>query len=365
MPEPRIRRVHRRSAHPGRATQEGAPPVPPSPPDEGPLPAEEAVPEGLATEGLATEELPATDETVAEEHAAEGILAEEAVAEAAVAEEAVAEEAVPAAAGEPDQRLAPDEAESAEAEAVVLAAGDVASDGESELAVAEAAALASVEAEPAEEAPGEGEPAEAPGWFREASLEGAPHVEEVEGVDLDGWPTAAAAAAATEAEAEGPVVRERDRPTVTPLPAGEPPRRTSRLRRFLVGVATIVAVAAVGFVAGMMLPVIFPGPGIETGNELPSPSASSAASPTPTAAPTISPTPTAAPTISPTPTAAPTPAPTPLIHVVQPGEQLGRIAARYGVTVAAIVAANDLANPNLIRVGQRLIIPLPSPSPAP
>jgi spore germination protein len=50
---------------------------------------------------------------------------------------------------------------------------------------------------------------------------------------------------------------------------------------------------------------------------------------------------------------------------VQPGDQLARIAARYGVTVTAIVKANDLANPNLIRVGQRLIIPLPQPSPVP
>jgi LysM repeat protein len=50
---------------------------------------------------------------------------------------------------------------------------------------------------------------------------------------------------------------------------------------------------------------------------------------------------------------------------VQPGDQLGRIAARYGVTVAAIQKANDIADPNLIRVGQRLVIPLPQPSPSP
>jgi murein DD-endopeptidase MepM/ murein hydrolase activator NlpD len=56
------------------------------------------------------------------------------------------------------------------------------------------------------------------------------------------------------------------------------------------------------------------------------------------------------------------------IHIVQPGETLTRIALRYETTISAIVAANDLANPSLIFVGQRLVIlgstpsvPLPSP----
>jgi LysM repeat protein len=44
-------------------------------------------------------------------------------------------------------------------------------------------------------------------------------------------------------------------------------------------------------------------------------------------------------------------------HTVQSGETLGAIAATYGLTSAAIANANGLANPNLIRVGQRLIIP--------
>ena len=57
------------------------------------------------------------------------------------------------------------------------------------------------------------------------------------------------------------------------------------------------------------------------------------------------------------------------IHIVQPGETLTRIASRYGTTISVIVAANDLSNPSLILVGQRLAIPgsaaddepLPSP----
>jgi LysM repeat protein len=44
-------------------------------------------------------------------------------------------------------------------------------------------------------------------------------------------------------------------------------------------------------------------------------------------------------------------------HVVQAGETLYSIASRYGVTVEAIMAANDLTNANYIYVGQRLVIP--------
>jgi LysM repeat protein len=46
-----------------------------------------------------------------------------------------------------------------------------------------------------------------------------------------------------------------------------------------------------------------------------------------------------------------------LTHVVRPGENLYRIALRYGTTVSAIAAANHISNPNRIYVGQRLIIP--------
>ncbi len=45
------------------------------------------------------------------------------------------------------------------------------------------------------------------------------------------------------------------------------------------------------------------------------------------------------------------------IHVVQRGENLFRIAMRYGVTVEAIAQANGITDPRRIYVGQRLIIP--------
>ena len=46
-----------------------------------------------------------------------------------------------------------------------------------------------------------------------------------------------------------------------------------------------------------------------------------------------------------------------VFHVVKAGENLATIARRFGTTQSAIVSANGLANPNLIREGQRLIIP--------
>jgi len=53
----------------------------------------------------------------------------------------------------------------------------------------------------------------------------------------------------------------------------------------------------------------------------------------------------------------PTRAEEPLVHVVQAGENLLRLALRYGITVEAIVAANDLSSPDSIWEGQRLTIP--------
>ncbi len=52
-------------------------------------------------------------------------------------------------------------------------------------------------------------------------------------------------------------------------------------------------------------------------------------------------------------------------HVVQRGDTLSSIALRYGTTVAALMAANRLENPNFIYVGQRLVIPSSTSTPAP
>lgn len=69
---------------------------------------------------------------------------------------------------------------------------------------------------------------------------------------------------------------------------------------------------------------------------------------------------------APTPTFIPTPNPTRAavinphenqLHIVQFGDTLSQIAERYGVTVDAIVQANDLPNQNVLVIGQSLIIP--------
>jgi LysM repeat protein len=81
------------------------------------------------------------------------------------------------------------------------------------------------------------------------------------------------------------------------------------------------------------------------------PAASSAAPP-----PTLAP-----PTITPVP-ATPTPAPAPTVqashtYTVQRGDELKHIAAQYGVSIWSIIDANDIPNPDSLRVGQVLEIP--------
>ncbi len=44
-------------------------------------------------------------------------------------------------------------------------------------------------------------------------------------------------------------------------------------------------------------------------------------------------------------------------HIVQPNETLSTIAADFGVDATELAAANNLANPNMLRAGQELIIP--------
>ena len=95
-----------------------------------------------------------------------------------------------------------------------------------------------------------------------------------------------------------------------------------------------------------------------------------AATPTPTTAadttPTVAPTSTPAPTTAPTavPTAVPTTAPSgERTHVVQPGENLFRISLHYGMSYKAVAAANGIINPDLVYIGQRLTIPAEGTTP--
>ena len=42
---------------------------------------------------------------------------------------------------------------------------------------------------------------------------------------------------------------------------------------------------------------------------------------------------------------------------VRPGETLGEIAERYGVSVNRLMQANGIKDPTLVQIGQRLVIP--------
>ena len=73
----------------------------------------------------------------------------------------------------------------------------------------------------------------------------------------------------------------------------------------------------------------------------------------------VAPTPTPVP---PTPTAVPIARPTATpqakrTHVVQPGDELRYIAAAYDISIRTIINANDIPNPDSLRVGQELTIP--------
>lgn len=61
------------------------------------------------------------------------------------------------------------------------------------------------------------------------------------------------------------------------------------------------------------------------------------------------------------PTAPPPTAPpgdgTPDAHLVERGDTLAEIAARYEVPIGRLIAINDIADPNLIHVGQRIVLP--------
>lgn len=78
--------------------------------------------------------------------------------------------------------------------------------------------------------------------------------------------------------------------------------------------------------------------------------------------PTEMPTPTWTWTVTATPDI-PTATPTPAVYVVQPGDTLSVIATRLGVPMIELQKANNIQDPNLIAVGQKLVIPGPTSVP--
>jgi uncharacterized protein with FMN-binding domain len=56
--------------------------------------------------------------------------------------------------------------------------------------------------------------------------------------------------------------------------------------------------------------------------------------------------------------------PTQMVYVIQPGDSLDGIAQQFGVTVDAILAVNGISDPNVLRIGQTIIIPASGSVPA-
>lgn len=46
-----------------------------------------------------------------------------------------------------------------------------------------------------------------------------------------------------------------------------------------------------------------------------------------------------------------------IVHVVQEGESLSVIAQQYGISMQSIIELNNIKDPDLIRIGQELLIP--------
>lgn len=126
---------------------------------------------------------------------------------------------------------------------------------------------------------------------------------------------------------------------------------------------TVVLGLALSLLAACAVPVAEPAGSTATPVQL-----------TPYYTPTLTLTPTIAPTLVPTSTLVPTITHTPQIYIVKARDTLFTIAARNGLTVANLTAANPGVNAYSLYVGTRLIIPAmgsggiqsaPTPTPAP
>jgi LysM repeat protein len=137
----------------------------------------------------------------------------------------------------------------------------------------------------------------------------------------------------------------------------------------IAGIALFTVAALGGFGAAYLLST---GQAVATVDPAKLPTPSPAPTPTPGPATPSAPPTTAAtaatsspgaasatPVASASPTEPSGPSPSPLRYVVKRGDRLANIADQFGVTVDAIVALNNLDNPDHIEAGQVLLIPLP------
>lgn len=122
------------------------------------------------------------------------------------------------------------------------------------------------------------------------------------------------------------------------------------------------AIASVMFVQGCRSPLHrVGGPGelqtLDTQAPMPPLDASLSTTPSPAFKPTYTPPPPEHKPAPSTPLAAST-------YIIQSGDTLGLIARKHGVSATELAAANNLANPNKIRVGQKLKIPAGNAAPS-
>ena len=63
--------------------------------------------------------------------------------------------------------------------------------------------------------------------------------------------------------------------------------------------------------------------------------------------------------LTPAPTNTPAPTATPAVHIVQPGDTLLGIALQYNVTLEELYQVNGVLKPELLQIGQSIVIPVP------
>jgi LysM repeat protein len=80
-----------------------------------------------------------------------------------------------------------------------------------------------------------------------------------------------------------------------------------------------------------------------------------------------SPTPSAAPSVAESLAPTEVPEPTPRIYFVQSGDTMSKIAKKFGLPLADLIAANadNIPDPDKLNIGDQVIIPVPTPSELP
>jgi lipoprotein NlpD len=134
------------------------------------------------------------------------------------------------------------------------------------------------------------------------------------------------------------------------------------VERYILSLALVLPLAIVIFGLAQSMASPFSGPATAHADAAAAATASvkrpisSLADPPPTLAP---PTATPRPTATPEPLVAPTATPRTgaQTYTVSPGDELKSIAADYNVSIWKIIAANDIPNPDSLKVGQVLKIP--------